>query len=91
VSGELIEFAKGRFAGALIGQLQDDEERWGDTWKKRPREGQEGRIFARFEDYKDQFENGGTPVPWLKIAGLALIALYREWDENWVEPKEEGK
>jgi hypothetical protein len=32
-------------------QLSKDQERWGDTWKHRSREGQEDRAFARFNDY----------------------------------------
>lgn len=66
------------FTDALEEQLEEDYKRWGDTWKSRPREGQEERIFARFDAYRDQFVHGGTPIPWLKIAGLAFIAWYRE-------------
>ena len=58
--------------------LQLDQARWGDTWKHRPREGQEERIFNRFRDYKDQFDNANTPIPWLKITGLAFIGWMRE-------------
>jgi hypothetical protein len=59
-------------------QLQGDQERWGDTWKHRPREGQEDRAFARFKDYYDQYKNAGVPIPWLKIIGEAHIAMVRE-------------
>ena len=59
-------------------QLEKDQERWGDTWKKRPREGQEDRIFARFRDYYDQWKNAGTPIPWVKVIGEAHIGLVRE-------------
>lgn len=66
------------FIEALKNQLADDYERWGDTWKSRPREGQELRVKARFDDYFDQFEFANIPVPWLKIVGEAMICWVRE-------------
>ena len=66
------------FIEALKTQLKEDEKRWGDTWKKRIRGGQVDRIYAEFTTYRDQFENAGIPIPWLKIAGLALIAWIRD-------------
>ncbi len=78
---ELIEFIP-EFYEALSVQLVADEMRWGDTWKNRPREGQEERILARLEAYADQYRNGDTPIPWLKIAGLCLIAMLREKGEQ---------
>lgn len=59
-------------------QLEKDQKRWGDTWKKRPREGQEERAFARLLDYFDQFRNAGVPIPWEKVIGEAHIAITRE-------------
>ena len=50
-------------------QLDNDEIKWGDTWRTRPAEGQERRVKARFDDYFDQFKNANTPIPWLKIIG----------------------
>jgi hypothetical protein len=67
-----------QFVKALTEQLQSDEKRWGDTWKKRPVLGQQKRFFDKIKDYQDQFENGGTPVPWLKIAGECLIGWVRQ-------------
>ena len=66
------------FFEALTTQIYKDNLRWGDTWKERPVEGQEHRMFARFQDYYDQFKNAGTPMPWLKIAGEAFIGFIRE-------------
>jgi len=66
------------FVEALTAQLEKDEKRWGDTWKKRPIEGQEERTFARFHDYEDQFKEGGVPVNWLHVAGGAFICFVRE-------------
>jgi hypothetical protein len=74
---KLIDYLP-EFVSVLEAQLEKDQERWGDTWKARPREGQEQRGFARFHDYEDQFLNAGIPVPWLKVAGEALIAWVRE-------------
>lgn len=66
------------FAEELLSQLDSDEERWGDTWRRLPREGQEERILDNIDRYRWQFENAGHPVPWLKVAGLALIGWIRE-------------
>lgn len=84
---ELITKALPRFMKALFEQLESDFERWGDEWKNRPREGQEKRIFERFTVYYNEWTPGpddpfSTPVPWLKIAGLALIAWWREEREK---------
>lgn len=59
-------------------QLEDDERRWGDTWRNRTREGQEYRIFERFGDYWLNYSRLGKPIPWAKVIGLAVIALIRE-------------
>lgn len=68
----------GYFLDVFEGQLISDQARWGDTWKQRPREGQVGRIFAKFNDYKDQFDNAGVPIPWEKVVGEALIGWIRD-------------
>ena len=66
------------FMIALEDQLKSDEKRHGEKWKELSREGQENRIFKRFYSYNYEFASKGIPVPWLKIAGLALIAWTRE-------------
>lgn len=66
------------FVEDLKAQLESDQQRWGDTWKHRPREGQEERIMQDIENYFDQYRHANVPIPWLKIAGLAHIALVRE-------------
>jgi len=68
------------FIKAFTEQISGDDKRWGDTWKNRPRAGQVERAFNRFQDYKDQFDNAGTPIPWLKIVGEAFIGWVRD---NW--------
>ncbi len=70
-----------QFVAALRRQLEEDDARWGDTWMGRPLEGQEERTKARFQDYFDQYEAAGTPVPWLKVAGGAFICWVRELRE----------
>ena len=72
---------------AILDQLKDDQFRWGDTWKKRPRDGQEERMFARFRDYYDQWKNAGTPIPWMKVIGEAHIAMVRENHPEELETK----
>lgn len=74
---KLVDFVT-EFADELAKQLAEDEARWGDTWRHRPIEGQEERTYARFRDYFDQYLHTGAPVPWLKIAGNALICWVRE-------------
>lgn len=70
------------FKVAMDSQLESDFKRWGNTWQERPIEGQEFRIKERFDSYFDQFKHAGHPVPWLKIANLALIAWVRENEEK---------
>lgn len=68
----------GEFTSALRGQLEMDYLRWGDTWLNRPRRGQEirnARVYAR---YFYRYFVHGEPIPWLKIAGNAMIAYVRE-------------
>lgn len=66
------------FIKELTEQLNEDEKRWGNTWKKRPIKGQGERTKAAFTNYFDMNENAGIPIPWLKIAGGALICWVRE-------------
>ena len=66
------------FVEALQEQLESDEKRWGDTWRKTDIGTHEERITFNIWNYFDQYRYGGTPIPWLKIAGLALIAWIRD-------------
>jgi hypothetical protein len=59
-------------------QLMLDEKRWGNTWLQRMPDGQEIRIGEHIQSYFDQFRNAGVPIPWLKVAGLAMIGWIRE-------------
>ena len=66
------------FVESLESQLKDDQLRWGDTWLKRTRKGQEKRIEDDYNNYFDQYKYADKPVPWLKIVGNAFIAWVRE-------------
>jgi hypothetical protein len=75
--GSLLSYLPAVFKD-ITAQLTADNKRWGDTWKYRPREGQEERTFNRYLDYLDQYRNAGTPIPWLKVIGEAIICMVRE-------------
>jgi hypothetical protein len=66
------------FVDHLKNQLMKDEERWGSTWLNLPKEGQESRIMEELDQYHTDFKKDGTPIPWLRVAGNALIAWLRE-------------
>lgn len=74
---QLFEFLD-IFGEALAVQLDEDAERYGDTWLERSRVGQEERILDRLDEYATAYDRLDQPVPWLKIAGLAMIAWIRE-------------
>lgn len=76
--GELIE--------ALMAQLRDDDNRWGDVWLKRTRKGQEERTQERFDTYFAAWKEHRVSVPWLKVIGGAFICWIRErHPEIWPE------
>jgi hypothetical protein len=67
------------FAKALAEHLEkNDDPRWGDTWLKRTRAGQEERTIKSFNDKFDKFLNGNQPIDWLSIVGDAMICWVRE-------------
>ena len=78
---KLIDYLP-EFTEALKQQLEQDEKRWGETWKYRSIEGQEERTFSVFHNYEDQFNNANIPVNWLKVAGNALICWVREQEQK---------
>lgn len=73
-----------QFFDVVKQQIERDNIRWGQTWAKRSREGQEDRMYSRFNDYYDQWKNAGTPIPWLKIVGESFIAWVRE-TQNFIQ------
>jgi hypothetical protein len=77
----LFEFVK-----ALREQLKKDDARWGSTWIDRPRKGQEERTIKAIQGYFGEYIYNNEPIPWLKVAGNALICWYREnHPEIWKE------
>lgn len=74
------------FSEVMKAQIESDQKRWGDTWKNRGLvwngKPQEERMFTRFDDYKDQFEHGGNPVPFTKIVGEAFICWVRQAEHD---------
>jgi len=70
------------FFKELEEQLKSDEIRWGDTWKKRgliyKGRTQEQRFFDWLDNVRDQYENKGNAVPWMKVVGEAMICWVRE-------------
>lgn len=76
------------FFDAVKSQILSDQKRWGQTWARRPRDGQEERVYARLRDYYDRWKNAGIPIPWLKIVGEAFIAWVRE-TQNFEMEKED--
>jgi acyl-ACP thioesterase len=85
----LMKYFEEEFVPQMRRQLEKDYERWGDTWRHRPEDGQEMRIKARFNDYFDMFEHASTNVPWLKIAGNAVIAQARIDHPEWLMEESE--
>jgi hypothetical protein len=74
------------FVEALEKQLQNDNVRWGDTWLKRPRKGQEERTIENFRNKFDKYLYAGQSINWLAIAGDAFICWVREQHpEIWKE------
>lgn len=73
-----------KFTEELKKQLESDEERWGNAWLEYSPHNQEFYIFERINTYYDQWKFGKTPIPWLKIAGNAMIAWIRDsYPELW--------
>ena len=72
----------GEFSEALGRQLEADNERWGDTWKDRGLlyngQEQEERFFNWIIIKYSEWRVLGTPFPWLKVAGEAMIGYIRE-------------
>ena len=74
---KLVEFLPD-FIEAFTKQLESDQDRWGNTWLNRTREGQEQRIEDDYKNYFDQYKYADKPVPWLKVIGNAYIAWIRD-------------
>lgn len=77
------------FMKALNDQLESDQIRWKDEWKKRPIEDNEKwphqntRVMTRIYTYYTDWLHNDIPIPWLKVCGNAFIAWVREEDANY--------
>jgi hypothetical protein len=76
-----------RFFEEIARQLEGDEGRYSDEWRKIPPEKLESEIFSHFERYWVEFSRDGIPLPWAQIAGLALVGwIRRNYPKSYVDP-----
>ena len=74
------------FVEAFTEKLKADDIRWGDTWLKRTRKGQDERSIKSTNDRFDKFLNGNAPMDNLSIIGDFFIDWIREkHPEIWPE------
>jgi len=79
----LVDFLP-EFFEAFTEHITEAQERWGNEWLGRPIlanedwDGQNERIYQRFDDYWEYLEIGAIDdIPWLKVIGNAFIATVR--------------
>ena len=80
----LLRYFKYEFIPKMLAQMVYDNERWGDTWLMKHRDGQEKTIHESFEKYFEYFDEFGKTIPWLKVVGHAVIAQAREDHPEWL-------
>jgi hypothetical protein len=80
---KLQDYLVDEFTQKLLYQLDEDEKRWGDEWRRRDID-IDVRVHNRIEEYFENCAISGDPIPWLKIAGLALIAQARLDHPEWL-------
>jgi hypothetical protein len=80
----LLRYFQEEFIPKMLAQMANDHDRYGDTWLMPYTEGMEGHIRGRYDEYFGQFEESGKPVPWLKVAGYAIIAQARQDHPDWL-------
>lgn len=80
----LMQYFQGEFIPKMLAQIANDHDRYGDTWLMPYTEGMEGHIRGRYDEYFSQFEESGKPMPWLKVAGYAVIAQARQDHPEWL-------
>ena len=82
---KLLDFLP-EMADAMKHEYDEAEKRWGDTWLKRTRAGQDDRFIAWITNKIDQYKNAGTPIPYLSIACDCMIQWLRnKHPEIWPE------
>lgn len=80
----LSRYFKNEFIPKMLSQMDYDNLRWGDTWLMQSVESQEKTIQDHFNHYFEYYRLYGKKVPWLKIAGYAIIAQAREDHPEWL-------
>lgn len=80
----LLRYFKNEFIPKMMSQLDYDNQRWGDSWMMLPPGGQELDIQKHIDQYFEYFTQFGKKVPWLKMAGYAIIAQAREDHPEWL-------
>jgi hypothetical protein len=80
----LMQYFQDEFIPKMLAQMANDHDRYGDTWLMDYTEEMEGHIRGRYDEYFGQFEESGKPVPWLKVAGYAIIAQARQDHPEWL-------
>ncbi len=80
----LTRYFKNEFIPKMLSQMDYDNLRWGDTWLMRPSRAQEEDIQEHINHYFEYYQDFGKKVPWLKVAGYAIIAQAREDHPEWL-------
>jgi hypothetical protein len=80
----LLQYFKNEFIPKMLAQMDYDNKRWGDSWLFEPLAGQEKSISEHVNEYFDFHDQLGKKVPWLKVAGYAIIAQAREDHPEWL-------
>ena len=80
----LLRYFKNEFIPKMLSQLDYDNQRWGDSWMMLPSGGQEADIQEHIDQYFEYFNQFGKKIPWLKMAGYAVIAQAREDHPEWL-------
>jgi hypothetical protein len=81
---EFCEYLKSDF----VGKLKKDEARWGDTWIKRTRSGQEDRLCNSLRNRIDKYQNAVVkdPLDEESILGdLFINWIRKQHPEIWKE------
>ena len=80
----LTRYFKNEFIPKMLSQMDYDNLRWGDTWLMQPTKAQEEEIQEHINHYFEYYQQFGKKVPWLKVAGYAIIAQAREDHPEWL-------
>ena len=80
----LLQYFQDEFITKMLAQMANDHDRYGDTWLMPYPDSLEDHILSRYDEYFSQFEESGKPIPWLKVAGYAIIAQARQDHPEWL-------